>query len=243
MPAHDLQQRIEAGHRYRPAVHQPGADLHHPLERVAGPERVLAVQPLGMQQRQTSQQLGVQTVGLGVLVVVGPQVRGLLGWDHDHRRTPAAEPARQGDPGVAGWFHHHHDVLGVGRQPRPQRLELIGIGMEPVADEQHLAVLVRARRLVRRATGDVDTESDLHVCSPRSSLVPARLTAPADAQRTRHSLSGIRRQDIVVGHRVLNRAHVLGAAPDRPHDQQARSQIALLRSDHSGNGQAPAHAV
>jgi hypothetical protein len=49
-----------------------------------------------MQQRKTSQHLGIQPVGLGVLVVVIPQVRRLLRWHQDDRGTACLEPGRSG---------------------------------------------------------------------------------------------------------------------------------------------------
>ena len=54
---------------------EPGTDLHRSLERITRTERFGQMQTLGVQHRQPSEQLGVETVGLGVLGEVVPQIR------------------------------------------------------------------------------------------------------------------------------------------------------------------------
>jgi hypothetical protein len=49
-----------------------------------------------VQQRQPGQHPGAEPVGLGVLVVVIPQVGGLLGWDQDHLAPLAANHPASG---------------------------------------------------------------------------------------------------------------------------------------------------
>jgi hypothetical protein len=69
--AQDFQQGVKALHAGRAPMHQAGSDLHGPLERITGPVGGLWVEAIWVQQRQPSQQLGVQPVGLGVLGVIG----------------------------------------------------------------------------------------------------------------------------------------------------------------------------
>jgi hypothetical protein len=52
-------------------MHQARSELHGPLERITGTVGGLWVEAIWVQQRQTSQQLRVQPVGLGVLGVIG----------------------------------------------------------------------------------------------------------------------------------------------------------------------------
>ena len=238
----DLQQRVQPGHRGGPPVHQPGADLHRPLERLAGTEGVLTVQPVGVQQRQPGQHLGVQPVGLGVLVVVGPQVGGLLRGDHHHGRAVAAEPRRQRHPGVAGRFHHHHHLGGVGGQLAPQRVELVGVGAEPMTDPQHHAVLVGARRLVGGAARHVDPQPDLHELSLARG---AGAGAPGGPHRKKRIATDIRYQgsglEQVAGHRVLNRARVLECGARPPPRSTGKESKDLPQSEHQPRGSGSRH--
>lgn len=156
----DLQQRIKAGHARGAPMHQPRADLDRPLQLVARAQRVLAVQPLRVQKGKPGKHFGVEPISLGVLVVVITQISGLLGWHHHHRRAVAAEPGRQRDPGVAGRLHHHLDPLGVFRQPRPQRVQLVWVGAKPVTHEQESSLLVCQRCLMRSTASYVDSQAN-----------------------------------------------------------------------------------
>ena len=243
----DLQQRIKAGHARGAPMHQPRADLDRPLQLVARAQRVLAVQPLRVQKGKPGKHFGVEPISLGVLVVVITQISGLLGWHHHHRRTVAAEPGRRRDPGVAGRLHHHLDPLGVFRQPRPQRVQLVWVGAKPVTHEQEPSLLVCQRCLMRSTASYVDSQANF-----QSRAFPYRWiwlsaqgkTTPTRSASTRHSLSGIRSSPPTLGHRVLNRAHDPRCGTRPPtHSTRQKSARALLRLSYRGDGRAPANSV
>jgi hypothetical protein len=243
----DLQQRITAGHARGAPMHQPRADLDRPLQLVARAQRVLAVQPLRVQKGKPGKHFGVEPISLGVLVVVITQISGLLGWHHHHRRAVAAEPGRQRDPGVAGRLHHHLDPLGVFRQPRPQRVQLVWVGAKPVTHEQESSLLVCQRCLMRSTASYVDSQANF-----QSRAFPYRWiwlsaqgnTTPTRSASTRHSLSGIRSSPPTLGHRVLNRAHDPRCGTRPPtHSTRQKSARALLRLSYRGDGRAPANSV
>jgi hypothetical protein len=71
--AQDFRQGVKALHAGRAPMHQAGSELHGPLERITGPVGGLWVEAIRVQQRQPSQQLRVQPVGLGVLGVLGAE--------------------------------------------------------------------------------------------------------------------------------------------------------------------------
>ena len=77
--AQKLDQRIETLHRLGAAPPERGAVPDRPLERLPRAQVVDRPQTLWVQQRQAGQHPAVEPVGLGVLVVVVPQVRRLLG--------------------------------------------------------------------------------------------------------------------------------------------------------------------
>ena len=206
--AEQLQVAVEPGDDHAAALDQAAAQGNGPAQRVSGAQALGRAQPVGVQQRQPGQEPGIQPVGLDVLGVVVPQVRGLLRRDHDHGRAMAAEPGRQRHPGIAGRLHHHRH-----RRPRrdlvPQLLQVSGRGAEPAAGPGEPAGLVGQAGLVGGPAGNIDPERHLH---GRSSFrLPAN---PAFGQleeaRARHSLTGIRP---AAGHRVLNRALPSSAAP------------------------------
>lgn len=127
-------------------MNQPGPD--GPFQRVTRAEGINRMQTFGVQQRQPGEELGVETVGLGVFGEVVPQIRRLLRRDHYHYRALASEPGRQRHPRVAGRFHHHHHLFGVGREPGPQRFEIGDIGSEPMSRPDDLSCLVCASGMV-----------------------------------------------------------------------------------------------
>jgi hypothetical protein len=98
-----------------------------------------------------------------VLGVVGTQISGLLGGHQHHRRAAPSEPCGQRHPGVAGRFHHDHDLGGVAGQSSPERLELRSARLELVTGPDDLAGLVRAGRLMRSPARDVDADTNLHL--------------------------------------------------------------------------------
>jgi hypothetical protein len=161
--AEDLQQGVQALHAGRAAAYQAGSDLHGPLERIARPVGQFRVEAIRVQQRQASQQFRIQPVGLGVLGVIGAQIRRLLGGHQHHGCSAASEPRGQRHPGVAGRFHHHQHLLGVAGQPGPEGLELRGAGVEPVTGPDDPARLVRASRPMRSPARDVDPHTNLHL--------------------------------------------------------------------------------
>jgi hypothetical protein len=87
--------------------------LRRPAESVAGPEATIRMEPLGMEQGQSSQQTRVEPVALGVLSVARTQVGCPLG-RHEHGRALSSEPRRERHPGVAGRLHHDRHVGRIG---------------------------------------------------------------------------------------------------------------------------------
>ena len=158
--AEQLDQRVEPGvDRGAPLDHR-GALLGQPAQRVGRSGSGELTQPLGVQQRQLGEDLGIEAVVLGVLGVVGPQVRRLGGRDHHHPRAPGAEPVREHDPGIAGRFEDHGQlgrVLQVKIAPQP--LQIGRPRHELAALPQRLAVY-RQRRLMLGPTGHIDTQTD-----------------------------------------------------------------------------------
>ena len=142
-----------------------------------------------MQQRQPSQQLGVQSVGLGVLGVVGAQIRRLLGGHQHHGCAPASEPRGQRHPGVAGRFHHHQHLVGVAGQLGPEGLEFRSTGTELVTRPHDPACLVRASRPMLRPARDVDSQTNLHLLLLPVEVLDGVVTTAGVS--TRHSLSEI----------------------------------------------------
>ncbi len=120
------------------------------------------MQTLGVQHGQPGEQLGIEAVGLGVLGEVVPQIRRLLARHEHHDRALASEPRGERNPRVARGFHHHHHLVDTSGQPRPQCLQIGGLGPEPMPGPQDRPGLVRTCSLVRGAAGDVDADPDLH---------------------------------------------------------------------------------
>jgi hypothetical protein len=86
------------------------ADLHRPAQRFSAAETLLKMEPLRMQSRQPGQQLSIEPIGFGVLIVVGPQISG------------------QRDSGIAGGSHHNGDVVLSRRDALPELLEILRAG-------------------------------------------------------------------------------------------------------------------
>lgn len=109
--AEDLQQSVEALHAFAATLHQARSDLHRSFERVTGTDAHLGVQALRVQHRQVGQQLRVQTVGLGVLGIIVPQVggpRGAVGETAGGDKV--ARQAMSFPPSSHGW------IFGDGRR-------------------------------------------------------------------------------------------------------------------------------
>jgi hypothetical protein len=212
-------------------MHQPGSELHGPLERITGPVGGLWVEAIWVQQRQPSQQLGVQPVGLGVLGVIGAQVRRLLGGDQDHRRAPAPEPCGQRHPGVAGRFHHHQHLVGVAGQLGPEGLEVLGAGVEPVTRPQDRAGLVRTSRLMRSPARDVDSQTNLHLLLlPVEVLDGGGHDGGRGAPDIRYQRSPAANPDRGVIRFLTGPRLRAGVGPVRHHGQRARSRPQPLQS-------------
>jgi hypothetical protein len=229
--AQDLQQGVKALHAGRAPMHQPRSELHGPLEWITGPVGGLWVEAIWVQQRQASQQLGVQPVGLGVLGVVGGQVRRLLGGHQDHRRAAPSQPGGQRHPGVAGWFHHHQHLGGVAGQSGPERFEFLSTRTELVTRPHDHAGLVRTSRPMRSPACDIDPQTNLHLLL-LPVVGPGRRRSRRREGSTRHSLSEItssrsRRWCHQVPNRPCLRA---GVGPVRHHGQRARSRPQPLQS-------------
>ncbi len=141
---HQFQQAVEALHRSGASMDQPGPDLDRPLQRISGANPGLDRHSFRVQQRQSSEHLGVEAVALGVLVEVVAQVSGLLGWNHHHDRTVATEPRRQRNPRVARRFHDHCHLDIVGREFRPEVVEFVRVGSEPMTGPQEPSRVVCA---------------------------------------------------------------------------------------------------
>jgi hypothetical protein len=171
-------------------MHQAGSELHGPLERITGPVGGLWVEAIRVQQRQPSQQLRVQPVGLGVLGVIGAEVRRLLGGHQDHGRAAPSEPCGQRHPSVTGRLHHHQHLGGVAGQSGPERFEFLSTRTELVARPHDRAGLVRTSRPMRSPARDVDPQTNLHLL-----LLPVAGPERRRSRRregsTRHSLSEI----------------------------------------------------
>jgi len=108
--AEELYQRVEPGVDRSAALDHRGALLGQPAQRVGRPGAGELAEPLGVQQRELGEDLGVEPVVLGVLGVVGPQVRRLGRRHHHHPCTPGPEPVREHDPGVPGGFEDHRQL-------------------------------------------------------------------------------------------------------------------------------------
>ena len=168
----DLQQRVETSQAGGAALDQRGVQLGGPAKRVAGTQAALGVKPLGVQHRQPGQQDRVQPVALGVLGVVGAQVRGAFRGDQDHVGALPAEPRRQRHPGVTGRFHHDGDLArraSLGEEG-PQTLQVPDCGSESMPGPQQLATVISQAGLVRRTDRDVDPHPKNHLPVPSCSL-------------------------------------------------------------------------
>jgi hypothetical protein len=226
----DFQQRVQTLHAGRAPTHQPRADLHRPLERITRPIRRLGVQAIWVQQRQTSQQLRIQPVGLGVLGVIGAQICRLFGGHQHHGRPVAPEPRGQRHPSVTGGFHHHQHLVGVTGQLGPEGLEVLGPGPEPVTRPQDLARLIRTSRPMRSPARDVDPQTNLHLLLLSVAVMDGG--GHDGGRSTRHSLSEITSSRSGRGViRFLTGPRLLaGVDLVRHHGQRAKSQHKPLQS-------------
>jgi hypothetical protein len=138
--------------------------LGRPAQRIAGTQAPLRVQSLRVQQRQPGQQHRIQSVALGVLGVVSPQIGRPLRGNQHHVRALASEPGRQWNPRVAGRFHHDGDGAGLAAlgQAIPELLKVGRGGPEAVPGPDQLPALVGEAGLVRRADRDVDSHPQDH---------------------------------------------------------------------------------
>ena len=110
-----------------------------------------------MQQRQAGQHPRIESVRLGVLVVVVPQVSRLLGWHQDHRGAVGLEPGRQRHPGVAGRLEDHGHRRTVG-DLRPQAFEIGGRRAELPRRPDELTSFIGQAGPVVGPTRDVDAQ-------------------------------------------------------------------------------------
>ena len=154
----NLKQRVEPGQRRRAPLDERLAQPGRATQGLPRPEAVLVVQPLRVQQRQSREQARVDAVALGVLAVVGTQVRRPFRRHQHDARAAAAKPSGERYPGVARGLHDHQHVgrLGLLRQHRPEPLEILRSGAKGVAGPDELPGLVRQARLVRGPTRDID---------------------------------------------------------------------------------------
>jgi hypothetical protein len=170
--AEQLQQRLEPLHSGGAAGDQVGPVTDRTAQRLGRTQARRGGQAVGVQQRQPGQQLAVQPVGLGVLVVVAAQVGRLLRRHHPHRGAASPQPGRQRHPRVTGRLHHHRDRHVADRADRrPQRLQLGAGGAESPVGPDQPAGLVGKRGPVLFDTGHVDAQPQfLHRCSSRLDL-------------------------------------------------------------------------
>ena len=217
------------GHARGAPMRSPRADLDRPLQLVAGAQRVLAVQPLGVQKGKPGKHFGV-----------GRQSSCACCSNHADQRTARvapSPPSRRGGgtrpparPGVAGRLHHHLDPLGVFRQPRPQRVQLVWVGAKPVTPRTRIfparlpAMLDAQHGKLRRLPSEFSIS-----CLPLSlDLVvePGKTTPTRSAEHPdiRYQGSDRHHRRSVTGFSTGRTTQ--GAVPGHPHAQHARSQHA-----------------
>ena len=144
-----LEQGIDPGEHRGPPLHHRRTLLDHAAQRVRRTVTAVLAQALGMQQRKPSQQRRVQPVVLGVLGVVGTQVR-RLSRRHQHDLDPAPfEPRRNRRPRIPGRLHHHRQLGRVAVHVPPQPLQVLRLGEERAPTPHQRPVRTRQRRDVR----------------------------------------------------------------------------------------------
>ena len=102
---------------------------------------------------------GVQAIGFGVFVVIGPQIGRLLRGHHHHLSAMAPKPGRQWYPGVTGGLHHHRDVVLAVRDAFPEGLKISDARLEANVAPEQLTGGIRTGRTMGSTTGDVNSES------------------------------------------------------------------------------------